>query len=158
MSLYDMASPMIGAPPGQQQPTLQANIPGGLGQMASASAANNGPASATTPTSPTRRKGRSNRSVSGMTPDQLERKRANDREAQRRIRQRIKEQIDGNAKEIQELRQEVERLTAQHQTLEAENQQLRTTLEQYRHGAGGGNGGESRPRPVLYPVSVFARG
>lgn len=44
------------------------------------------------------------RSVSKLTPEQLARKRANDREAQRAIRQRTKEHIDNLEREIQELK------------------------------------------------------
>ena len=45
------------------------------------------------------------RSVSKLTPAQLQRKRANDREAQRAIRQRTKEHIENLEREIQELKQ-----------------------------------------------------
>jgi hypothetical protein len=41
-----------------------------------------------------RKRGASSRGVANLTPDQLERKRANDREAQRAIRERTKLQID----------------------------------------------------------------
>lgn len=44
------------------------------------------------------------RSVSKLTPAQLARKRANDREAQRAIRQRTKEHIDNLEREIHELK------------------------------------------------------
>jgi hypothetical protein len=50
------------------------------------------------------------RSVSSLSATQLERKRANDREAQRLIRQRTKDRIDGLEKQITELRRENERL------------------------------------------------
>ncbi|ERF69856.1 hypothetical protein EPUS_05398 [Endocarpon pusillum Z07020] len=50
------------------------------------------------------------RSVSSLSAKQLERKRANDREAQRLIRQRTKDRIDGLEQEISELRSENERL------------------------------------------------
>jgi hypothetical protein len=50
------------------------------------------------------------RSVSSLSAIQLERKRANDREAQRLIRQRTKDRIDGLEKQIADLRNENERL------------------------------------------------
>ena len=50
------------------------------------------------------------RSVNSLSATQLERKRANDREAQRLIRQRTKDRIDGLEQEISELRSENERL------------------------------------------------
>lgn len=50
------------------------------------------------------------RSVSSLSATQLERKRANDREAQRLIRQRTKDRIDGLEKQIVELKSENERL------------------------------------------------
>ena len=50
------------------------------------------------------------RSVSSLSATQLERKRANDREAQRLIRQRTKDRIDGLEKQIAELKSENERL------------------------------------------------
>ncbi len=50
------------------------------------------------------------RSVSSLSAIQLERKRANDREAQRLIRQRTKDRIDGLEKQITDLRKENERL------------------------------------------------
>lgn len=50
------------------------------------------------------------RSVSSLSAVQLERKRANDREAQRQIRQRNKDRIDGLERQIDDLRRENERL------------------------------------------------
>lgn len=75
------------------------------------------------------------RSVSTLSAAQLERKRANDREAQRAIRQRTKDHIENLEKSIGELRgsQEAsEKLAAatQHRNreLEEENAYLRTKL------------------------------
>lgn len=45
----------------------------------------------------------SGRVVSNLTPDQLAKKRANDREAQRAIRERTKNQIEALEKRIEEL-------------------------------------------------------
>jgi len=53
-------------------------------------------------TKPSKRKG--TRSVSTLTPSQLARKRANDREAQRAIRARTKEHIENLERELEELR------------------------------------------------------
>lgn len=50
------------------------------------------------------------RSVNSLSTTQLERKRANDREAQRLIRQRTKERIEGLEKQIVDLSNENQRL------------------------------------------------
>ena len=50
------------------------------------------------------------RSVSSLSATQLERKRANDREAQRLIRQRTKDRIEGLEKQLSDLRNENQRL------------------------------------------------
>jgi hypothetical protein len=50
------------------------------------------------------------RSVSSLSATQLERKRANDREAQRLIRQRTKDRIDSLEQEIADLKEENEQL------------------------------------------------
>lgn len=71
-----------------------------------------------------------------MSAAQLERKRANDREAQRAIRQRTKEHIDKLEKRVAELsiNDDIkEQLTAtlrRNEELEQENTVLRTKLEQ----------------------------
>ncbi|KAF1971007.1 hypothetical protein BU23DRAFT_510688 [Bimuria novae-zelandiae CBS 107.79] len=72
------------------------------------SPADDGPAdvtdgSASQPSSKKRRTGTSSRGVANLTPEQLARKRANDREAQRAIRERTKNQIDALNRRIQEL-------------------------------------------------------
>jgi len=75
------------------------------------------------------------RSVNTLSALQLERKRANDREAQRAIRQRTKETITSHEKEIFDLKAEVstrDRMLAAAQTrtreLEEENAYLRSRL------------------------------
>lgn len=74
------------------------------------------------------------RSVSTLTPSQLARKRANDREAQRAIRARTKEHIDSLEREIEELRsqqnrdQTVQSLLRQNKSLEDELGRLRESL------------------------------
>ncbi|KAI0431235.1 hypothetical protein F5Y09DRAFT_202903 [Xylaria sp. FL1042] len=74
------------------------------------------------------------RSVSTLTPSQLARKRANDREAQRAIRARTKEHIENLEREIDELRsqqsrdQTVQDLLGRNRALEAEVRRLRESL------------------------------
>ncbi|OTA70682.1 hypothetical protein K449DRAFT_428232 [Hypoxylon sp. EC38] len=71
------------------------------------------------------------RSVSTLTPSQLARKRANDREAQRAIRARTKEHIENLEREIEELRsqhhrdQTIQALLRRNKALEDELHQLR---------------------------------
>lgn len=59
--------------------------------------------SASQPPAKKRRTGASSRGVANLTPEQLARKRANDREAQRAIRERTKNQIDALNRRIQDL-------------------------------------------------------
>ncbi|KAI1812564.1 hypothetical protein GGS20DRAFT_591594 [Poronia punctata] len=74
------------------------------------------------------------RSVSTLTPAQLARKRANDREAQRAIRARTKEHIENLEREIDELRtqksrdQTVQELLGRNRALEEEVRRLRESL------------------------------
>ena len=75
------------------------------------------------------------RSVNTLSAAQLERKRANDREAQRAIRQRTKDHIDGLERELNDLRvaqdasEKVIAVTQQRvRELEEENSYLRTRL------------------------------
>lgn len=71
------------------------------------------------------------RSVSTLTPSQLARKRANDREAQRAIRARTKEHIERLEKELEELKgvkiqhEFLQRLVQRNNQLEQENRTLR---------------------------------
>ncbi|PSR99019.1 hypothetical protein BD289DRAFT_479801 [Coniella lustricola] len=80
----------------------------------------------------TKRKG--TRSVSSLTPSQLERKRANDREAQRAIRARTKDRIDQLESEVKRLRSitdrdiEWQRMLRRLQLLEEENKALKSGL------------------------------
>ncbi|KAI1325136.1 hypothetical protein F5Y16DRAFT_411622 [Xylariaceae sp. FL0255] len=89
-------------------------------------------AATTSPTKGGKRKG--TRSVSTLTPSQLARKRANDREAQRAIRARTKEHIENLEKEIEELRsrhsrdQTVQDLLRRNKGLEEEVRRLRESL------------------------------
>ncbi|KAL9048708.1 MAG: hypothetical protein Q9162_007591 [Coniocarpon cinnabarinum] len=82
------------------------------------------------------------RSVSTLSAAQLERKRANDREAQRAIRARTKEHIEKLERRIHELTSSDERneqlLAAlkRNKELEEENQMLRASLEQAHYTLG----------------------
>jgi hypothetical protein len=72
------------------------------------------------------------RSVSTLTASQLERKRANDREAQRAIRQRTRDYIEHLEKQVSELTDKRNELTAAMQrnaSLEAEVARLRCQLQ-----------------------------
>jgi len=73
------------------------------------------------------------RGVANLTPDQLAKKRANDREAQRAIRERTKTQIDGLERRIQELTsqqpyQELQHALSQKELVEAENHEIKKRL------------------------------
>lgn len=77
------------------------------------------------------------RSVSTLSAAQLERKRANDREAQRAIRQRTKDHIESLEKEIGDLRESnesreklVTTTQQRNRELEDENRYLRTKLNE----------------------------
>ncbi|KAI1389419.1 uncharacterized protein F4822DRAFT_427771 [Hypoxylon trugodes] len=85
------------------------------------------------PTKTGKRKG--TRSVSTLTPSQLARKRANDREAQRAIRARTKEHIENLEKEIEELRSQQGR-DQTIQTLLRKNKTLEDELRRIRDGMG----------------------
>ncbi|KAL8753043.1 MAG: hypothetical protein Q9199_005329, partial [Rusavskia elegans] len=94
------------------------------------------------------------RGVANLTPDQLAKKRANDREAQRAIRERTKTQIESLEKRIRDLtnqqpHQELQSILKQKQLVEAENQNIKKKLNaallllQPLIGGHGGNGFES---------------
>lgn len=76
------------------------------------------------------------RSVSSLTPSQLERKRANDREAQRAIRARTKEHIDRLEREITDLKSSLNRdrtvqeLLQKNRALEEELYRLKESMRQ----------------------------
>ncbi|PNP42325.1 hypothetical protein TGAMA5MH_06007 [Trichoderma gamsii] len=84
------------------------------------------------PSKPSKRKG--TRSVSTLTPAQLARKRANDREAQRAIRARTKEHIERLERELAELKgvqsrdRKVQELLRRNKILEEEITRLREHL------------------------------
>ncbi|KIW88659.1 uncharacterized protein Z519_10705 [Cladophialophora bantiana CBS 173.52] len=73
------------------------------------------------------------RSVDTLTPEQLAKKRANDREAQRAIRERTKQTIENLERRIQELTshqpyQELEAVIRQKDAIQAENEEIRRRL------------------------------
>ena len=80
-----------------------------------------------------RASGTGSRGVANLTPDQLAKKRANDREAQRAIRERTKNQIDSLERTIRELRsqqpyQELQHAIRQKEVVEAENAEIKRRL------------------------------
>lgn len=77
--------------------------------------------------------GASSRGVANLTPDQLAKKRANDREAQRAIRERTKNQIESLERKIRELTsqqpyQELQHVLRQKEAVELENVEIRKRL------------------------------
>lgn len=75
----------------------------------------------------------SSRGVANLTPDQLAKKRANDREAQRAIRERTKNQIENLERKIRELTsqqpyQELQHVLRQKEAVEAENADIKQRL------------------------------
>lgn len=73
------------------------------------------------------------RGVANLTPAQLAKKRANDREAQRAIRERTKGQIETLERKIQELTsqqpyQDLQDVIRQKETVEAENEDIKRRL------------------------------
>ena len=87
-------------------------------------------------TSCTRKRGTSttgSRGVASLTPEQLTKKRANDREAQRAIRERTKGQIERLERRIRELTaqkpyQELQDALRQKKMVEAENEEIKRML------------------------------
>ena len=78
------------------------------------------------------------RGVASLTPDQLAKKRANDREAQRAIRERTKVQIETLERRIQELiaqqpYQELQEVIRQKDAIQAENQEIKRRLTSILH-------------------------
>ncbi|KAJ9663985.1 hypothetical protein H2198_000488 [Neophaeococcomyces mojaviensis] len=88
-----------------------------------------------TPSQSRKRKatGASGRGVASLTPDQLAKKRANDREAQRAIRERTKNTIETLERKIHELTsqqpyQELQSIIRQRDAIQAENEEIRRRL------------------------------
>ncbi|KAF9878484.1 BZIP transcription factor [Colletotrichum karsti] len=83
-----------------------------------------------------RRTGPGSRGVANLTPEQLAKKRANDREAQRAIRERTKNQIETLERRIQELTsqqpyQELQAVQRAKEAVEAENADLKRRLQAF---------------------------
>ena len=75
----------------------------------------------------------SGRGVANLTPEQLSKKRANDRDAQRAIRERTKGHVDSLERKIQELTsqqpyQELQHALRQKESVEAENEEIKKRL------------------------------
>ena len=75
----------------------------------------------------------SSRGVANLTPEQLSKKRANDREAQRAIRERTKNQIEGLERKIRELTsqqpyQELQHVLKEKDAIAAENADIKKRL------------------------------
>lgn len=73
------------------------------------------------------------RGIASLTPEQLAKKRANDRDAQRAIRERTKHQIETLEQKIWELQcqqpyQELQHVLRQKEAVEAENAEIKTRL------------------------------
>ena len=73
------------------------------------------------------------RGVANLTPEQLAKKRANDREAQRAIRERTKGQIETLERKIQQLTsqqpyQDLQHVIQQKEAVEAENEDIKKRL------------------------------
>jgi hypothetical protein len=104
------------------------------------------------------------RSVSTLTPAQLARKRANDREAQRAIRARTKEHIERLEAELDELRSErqrdqtVQELLRRNKMLEQELKSLRESMGITFHSSPPYStpGALDSPRTSPYPPGDFA--
>ena len=106
--------------------------------LASASTAATSPATSTSIRQPPSGKKRrtsatGSRGVANLTPDQLAKKRANDREAQRAIRERTKGQIETLERKIQELTsqqpyQDLQHVIQQKEAVEAENDEIKRRL------------------------------
>lgn len=73
------------------------------------------------------------RGVANLTPEQLAKKRANDREAQRAIRERTKYQIEALERRIEQLTaqqpyQDLQHVVRQKEAVEAENEDIKRRL------------------------------
>ncbi|KAL8794217.1 MAG: hypothetical protein Q9195_003171 [Heterodermia aff. obscurata] len=113
-------------------PNLPGPSPDTAGPSPTNSAANNG----IPPAAKKRRASTSgSRGVANLTPEQLAKKRANDREAQRAIRERTRGQIETLERKIQELTsqqpyQDLQHVIRQKELVEAENEDIKRKLNQ----------------------------
>ncbi len=105
----------------------------------------------------------SSRGVANLTPEQLAKKRANDREAQRAIRERTKTQIETLEKEIRKLRneqphQELQTVLKQKQLVETENVHIKKKLSaalSLLQPLLGANGGGSSSKTAAFDARLF---
>ena len=93
----------------------------------------NSPTNPQGPRNKKRQTSTSGRGVANLTPEQLNKKRANDREAQRTIRERTKNQIESLERKIQELTsqrpyQELQYVVRQKEMVEIENEEIKKRL------------------------------
>ena len=94
----------------------------------------NGDASSSKPGAKRRASRAGTRSVATLTPEQLARKRANDREAQRSIRQRIRDHIESLERRIQDLsgdrqdKRNIDEMQRRNEELEEELKRLKEIL------------------------------
>lgn len=137
-----------------------------LGQSNTASPG--GSVDPTSPTQPTRKRkatSTGSRGVATLTPDQLAKKRANDREAQRAIRERTKQTINELENRIQELTaqqpyQELQTVIGEKDAIQAENVEIRRKLSsilaliQPIVGAQGLTGTQYKQLPLTYTEFV----
>ncbi|KAG9256379.1 uncharacterized protein F5Z01DRAFT_507633 [Emericellopsis atlantica] len=101
--------------------------------------------------------GAGSRGVANLTPEQLAKKRENDREAQRNIRRRTKEQIETLERQIQELQsqqpyQELMAMKRAKEAVEKENVEMKARLRSIAHDLQGLIGPAELPRPYASPA------
>jgi hypothetical protein len=99
------------------------------------------------------------RSVTHLSKAQLARKRANDREAQRNIRQRTKEHIENLERKVRELEQgtqagSMERVLARNRELEDEIENLRSQISVHRSPVTAPPNSREIPEEMLIPQKV----
>ncbi|KAL2753762.1 hypothetical protein ACRALDRAFT_1077329 [Sodiomyces alcalophilus JCM 7366] len=121
-----------GAPSEDRSPAA-AGSEGSPAASGAGSPANTTASAATTNASKKRRTGPGSRGVASLTPAQLAKKRANDREAQRAIRERTKNQIEQLERRIRELTsqqpyQELQVALRAKEAVEAENAEIKRQL------------------------------
>lgn len=107
------------------------------GSLAGSAAATSPTVSSASNAKPSSRKRKASttgsRGIANLTPEQLAKKRANDREAQRAIRERTKLQIESLERKIRELQcqqpyQELQHVIRQKEAVEAENAEIKIRL------------------------------
>jgi hypothetical protein len=109
-------------------PPSEANSPSSLNKD------DDSQADAGQPAAKKRRPAATSRGVANLTPEQLARKRANDREAQRAIRERTKTQIDRLNQRIRDLESQqpyhdLQLVLREKEAVQAENADIRKRLE-----------------------------